>query len=271
MTQPQPANPDTGTNVVAAAALALALIKLEQQARQDVTTTITTLYKGLGAAALLAAAAAPATTLTGLALISQPMFHKTTTSLLSAARLKTADTIRSSYQAATQVAQSKLAADGLELPDDLPDLGTSMDTLLNDLDTMFGHAQTSLQNLVQASYNPADPNTMMTDILDSSTTLNQRATAAATTAVHRGSTDATQALLSDYQMHTGTAVLKRWKVTSNNPCGMCRALDGTTAGINAEFNARATTDQKDLRPAWRNLSGPPRHPNCRCQLELVAA
>jgi hypothetical protein len=63
--------------------------------------------------------------------------------------------------------------------------------------------------------------------------------------------------------------MKRWIVTSNDPCGMCEALDGTMVGVNGEFDHNATTSEKDYRRVWRNLLGPPRHPNCRCRLELV--
>jgi hypothetical protein len=277
VTQPQTAEPgaSTGTKVLGGAALGLALISLEQQARDDISNTIANLYKGLGAAALLASTSAPGTALTGLALISLPTFHTATTSLFNAARLKVADTVRSSYQAAAQVTHAKLTDDlaeqGYQVPDDLPELGTSLDTLLRDVDTMFGHAQSDLQNLVQTQYNPDDPHQLLGQILDADGALTNRALGSATTAVHRGSTDTQQAIYSDFQNHTGMTLLKRWKTTSLNPCGMCKALNGTTAGINADFNPRATTNAKDLRPTWRNLSGPPRHPNCRCQLELVVA
>jgi hypothetical protein len=73
-----------------------------------------------------------------------------------------------------------------------------------------------------------------------------------------------------YQRDTGIpGLMKRWRTTSTQPCGMCEALDGTMVGINGEFDHQATTDPRDLRPVWRNLAGPPRHPNCRCRLELV--
>lgn len=272
MTQPavQPP-PQDDNHVIESTTLALALIALEQQAHDDVDTTISNLYKGLAAAGLLAAASAPATTLTGLALISLPAFHTTTVALFNAARLKVADTVTASYQAAAHVAKTHVTDQMGWDPGDLPDLGTSLDTLLRDVETMFGHAQTELQNLVQAGYDPANPHKLGDTITNASPGLTARATAAATTAVQRGSTDAQQAIWTKYQTLTGTALLKRWRTTSSNPCGMCQALNGTTVGVNGDFNARATTKTKDLRPVWRNLSGPPRHPNCRCQLDLVTA
>lgn len=268
----QPTTQDGSGQVIAAAVIGLALIAIEAKVREDVEETIAALYKGLLATALLAAATAGATVLTGVALISLPFFHNGMTHMVNSARLKVRTSIQTAYAAAAQTAAQHVDDWLGYTSGKLPDLGTT-DTLLRDVDTMFGHAQTTFQNTVATSYDPRDPDRIAT--LQAATDaaqarLRQRVIAAATTAVHRAATDAQQSIFSDYQNTTGTpGLMKRWRTTSGEPCGMCRALDGTLVGINGEFDHNATTDDKDLRPVWRGLAGPPRHPNCRCQIELV--
>lgn len=271
MTQPAPEQGNAG-NIIAATAVGLALITVETRVRQNIDTTTTALYKALAATALLTAASTPATLITGLALISIATFHNNTTDLFNAARLKLRDTITAGYHAAAQVAYSHARADlgDTDLPDALPELGDTHHRRLADIDTMFGHAQTNFQNTIVNAYDPNNPTRIADVILDTHPSLGNRAQAAAGTAVHQGANDALQALFTHYQTETGEpGLMKRWQVTSTHPCGMCTALNGTLAGINAEFDHNATTIDKDHRTIWRNLLGPPRHPNCRCQLELV--
>lgn len=272
MTQPQPQS-SGNTTVIAAAALGLALIALEQQTSEKARTAALDAATVIAAAAVAAAATAP---LTGIGLLSLASFHTLLTGTLDQARTSIRDTVSAGYQAATELTRTQLAGQlGSAVPDVLGVLGTTLDTLLRDVDTMIGHAQTDIQNRIQAAYDTAtSPSARIAAVhqatLDAGTTLAGRAGKAASTAVHRASTDTQEAVFSAYQQQTGTpGLMKRWRTTSNNPCGMCEALNGTVVGINAEFDPRATTNDKDLRVIWRNLSGPPRHPNCRCQLELV--
>lgn len=272
MTQPQPpAEGSTGQGVVAAAAIGLALVAIETKVRQDVEDTIAALYKGLAATALFAASTAPATLGTGLALISLGSFHSATTQLFNSARLKVRTSISTAYAAASQVAFAHAKTElGPDAPTSIPELPGTLDALLRDVDTMFGHARTDFQNTVAQHFDPADRPAIAQVILDSDGQLKVRSQASAGTAVHTGSNDTLQAVYGDYQLQTGTAgLMKRWRTTSTQPCDMCRALDGTVVGINAEFDHNAAADSKDYRAVWRGLAGPPRHPNCRCQLELV--
>lgn len=269
MTQAQ--TQDGNGQVLAAAALGLALIQIEQQVRDDVHTTVDALYRGLAAAAVLAASTAPATLLTGLALISLGHFHDTTTALYNTARLKVRTAISTGYAAASRLAYAHTKTElGPDSPDGIPELGDTLNTLLRDVDLMFGHAQTDFQNLVTVRFDPADRSAVGDDILNADGALSLRSQAAAGAAVHKGANDTLQAVYAQYQMDTGQpGLMKRWRTTSNKPCGMCRALNGTLVGVNAEFDHTATTNDKDFRNVWRNLDGPPRHPNCRCRLELV--
>ncbi len=271
----QPAAPPAEAGpgpTLAVAALGLALIAIEARVRQEVEDTITALYKGLAAAGLLAAATAPGTLLTGLALISLPAWFTVTSRLSASARLKVRDSIRTAYKAAAEVSYTQTLDDlGPDnLPGRTPGPTDNLDRLLADIDTMFGHAQTDLANTIVTEYDPRDPAGLADIILDNATTLRNRAQATAGTAVHTGANDALNNLFNDYQNRTGIpGLMKRWVATAADPCGMCAALDGTLVGINAEFDYNATTVEKDYRRVWRNLAGPPRHPNCRCQLELV--
>lgn len=47
---------------------------------------------------------------------------------------------------------------------------------------------------------------------------------------------------------------RRWIVAPTRPCPLCKALNGTSAPVNGTFAA--------------GLSGPPRHPRCRCTTAL---
>lgn len=267
MTQPAEEQGNTG-KIVAAAAIGLALIAIEQQVRDQVETTVSALYKGLAAAGVLAASTGPAT---GLALIALGTFHHAMTSLFSTARLKTRTAISTGYASASQVA-FKHAQDELgdDAPTAIPELGDNLDVILGDIDTMFGHAQTDFQATVASRFDPDDHAALIDVILGNDGDLKVRAQAAAGTAVQSGANDTLQAIYNDLQLHGGVpGLMKRWRVTSSTPCGMCAALDGTMVGVNAEFDHNAGDDTNDHRRVWRNLLAPPRHPNCRCQLELV--
>jgi hypothetical protein len=266
--------------VVAATAIGLALIAIEARVRQQVEDDISAAYATIAATAVLLASTAPATAFTGIALLSLPRFHQTLTTSLDTARRRVREQISSGYTAASQLAYTSTRADLNEddLPDAVPELGDNLDRLLSDIDTMFGHAQTDTQNGIADAFDGVqDPDARSARLLAinqaalrSRDRLNQRAQASGTTAVHSGANDTLNVLFNHYQTETGIpGLMKRWRVTALDPCGMCDALDATMVGINAEFDHNATTNDKDLRRVWRNLPGPPRHPNCRCQLELV--
>jgi hypothetical protein len=266
-------------NVLAGAATALALIALESQTRQQVQGTVDSAFTTIGAVGVTTASTAPATVLTGIALLSLATLHNTIVSSLAVANNKVRAAIQSGYTSAAHTTFAKLAAElGDDAPTALPELGDNLDRLVADVDTMFGHAQTDLQNGIAGAFDGVQgPNPTAARIVaikqaveNSQARTTQRAQAAAGNSVQQGATDAEQAIFNQYQQNTGIpGLLKRWVVTSNNPCGMCDALDGALVGINGEFDHSASTNEKDYRRVWRNLLGPPRHPNCRCRLELI--
>lgn len=273
----QPAAPADGHQVLATAAITLALIALEQSAQQQVNQAIAAATDAITKAAIVVASTAPGTLLTGIALISIPALHTAITTNLNTAQRQVTTAVTAGYQAAVSTAKVHTLADLAEHgyhPDTMPSGDESLTAVLTDVTTMFGHAQTDIQNRIIAAFDPSDPLAeriikLRDAVTAAQSTLTGRASKTATTAIQRAATDTQQALYSDFQLHSPQILGKRWVTTSNDPCGMCRALNGTIVGVNAEFDARATTIAKDLRPVWRNMAGPPRHPNCRCKLELV--
>lgn len=284
MTQPVPADTGGGGQILATAAVALALIALEQQASAAIEDAVTAAFTTIAAAAVVAASTAPATVVTGVALLSLASFHTTLVRSVDKARNDILGTVEVAYSSAAQIAQTKLTADfarlGYQVPNVLPELDATTDAIFRDLDTALGYVQTEIQNRIRVAYDGIQGLNediravrviaVRQAVLSALPGLRQRVQAALTTAIQRGSTDASQAIYTEYQNTTGhPGLMKEWRTTSTDPCGMCEALHGNRVGITAEFDHNATTSDKDYRRVWRNLSGPPRHPHCRCQLVLV--
>lgn len=288
MTQPrvEPAQrqePSSTGTVIAAAAIGLALVAVEARVRQQVEEAIAEAIAAIAAAfaaALAAVLASPAALFaTGFELLSDPTVNTAVRSNIDRARERVAARIAAGYAAGGQVALARARRSlGDDVPAELPELDTTADQLGRDIDTMFRHAEADLSNTVRVAYDGVQGDdaprvrTIVTRqaLADAAARLQQRAGAAAGTAVNQGASDAQQAIWRAYQNRTGVLGLrKRWVVTAADPCGMCAALHGTVVAVDAEFDHAATDDDRDWRPVWRNLLGPPRHPNCRCQLELV--
>lgn len=66
------------------------------------------------------------------------------------------------------------------------------------------------------------------------------------------------------------SVRKVWvaNFVANEPCDMCRALHGTELLMGQSFNPHASFGRAPTR-IYRDLMGPPRHPNCRCRLVIL--
>lgn len=280
MTQP-PARPEQDDNtgaVVAATAIGLALVAVEARVRQEVEDGITLAFAAFLLVALSALGSIPAGIATGVGFMSWPFVYGSLTKTVTKTRERVAASIQAGYAAAAQIAlrhaQADLADAGYDVPNVLPELDNTVDHILRDVDTMFGDTQTDIHGGVAAGFDSADDlagrrGAVGDSIKAAVSRLHQRAQAAAGTAVHQGASDAQQAIYTEYANSVGQHLGKRWTTTSATPCGMCEALDGTVVDLGVEFDRSATTDDKDLRPVWRNLLGPPRHPNCRCQVELV--
>jgi hypothetical protein len=259
-------------------ALALALLAIEVRARADVTEQI---EKASAAyAGYLAAVITDGEVLDGNSLNSRADLHQARTMLFGAAQRSIHDSVATAYTAATTVARNSLVGDlaelGHDVPDDLGDLGATLTALEVDIDNAFGQFQTELQNGIRTAYDTtggpqAARLIAARGVLDrASGRLRMRVGTSTTTAVHQGARDAQTAVFRRYaDIHGYATVKKRWIVTSKDPCGMCRALHGTVADITAEFDRTANDGPESLKAVYLDLQGPPRHPNCRCQLELV--
>ncbi len=98
--------------------------------------------------------------------------------------------------------------------------------------------------------------------------LGVRARSAVSVAVNRGYTDAQAVVIDAYMTaHPSVPMRKQWVATAADPCPSCRALNGTILPVDAEFDPYVAASDKWRPPkVWRDLQGPPRHPNCRCRL-----
>lgn len=264
-------------------ALALALLALEVRARAAIVEQIEkarTAYAGY-----LAAVIADGQATNGNALNSRNDLHQALTMLLGAAQRNIDDTITSAYNAAVQLGRTDVVAELASLGHDVPDtstanLGATLTALLLDVSNAFGNAQTDIQNGVRQAFDgvtaanptPARQLAVAAALERVGVRLRMRITASTTTAVHQGASDAKIAVFRAYATIHGYAdVRKQWKVTSNDPCTMCQALNGSIVALDAEFDRTANLGGSKLRPVYLDLLAPPRHPNCRCQIELVVS
>lgn len=97
----------------------------------------------------------------------------------------------------------------------------------------------------------------------SRTTKARRAGLAAVSVANRAYTDMQLALYAQVGEDGVQTIEKIWvtnKTAATPPCAYCTALDGKVVSIEAEFPI-----PKGLK-VYRDLQGPPAHPNCRCRL-----
>lgn len=287
MTQPateSPPQPDgAGAQVaVGVAVVGLALLAVESRVRGDVADALAKIL--VAWAALVAAVITAGRVRTGTELLSRSDVHGGLTRSLTALKGTVTSTVRGGYTAAAQLAAIRASRDlkklGHDTPSTVPDLGTALSTIEADINTAFAQAMTDVQNSVRDAFDgvqgdsPTAARVLTVDqaVKQAVARLRQRLDAAAAVAVHRGSRDAQLAAFREFeQVNPYIGLRKRWRVTAVDPCGMCRALDGSIVGVDAEFDREANSGSGRLRGVYGDLLGPPRHPNCRCQLELVTA
>lgn len=83
-------------------------------------------------------------------------------------------------------------------------------------------------------------------------------------AAQRGYTDQTVASYTELE-DFGLRLRKYWVASfvNNEPCPSCVRLHGTQVGLHEMFR-----DEMDGPGVYRDLIGPPRHPNCKCRLYI---
>lgn len=277
----QPQQPSNGP-IVGVTAIGLALVAVEARVQQQIEDDVQTALEAIGSILLIAMSLGLIAT--GTELLSRPDVHAGSVGAWDKARGSTRTVVEAGYDAGAQVAFVKARRDmkalGHEVPPELPPLDRgAIAQILADIDTAYGHAQTDMQNTVREAFDGVQGDdaeaarklTVRKAVEKVGGRLAQRLQAAGSTAVHQGSTDAQNAIFAAFtETNPFIKVRKVWRVTSSEPCAMCEALDGTSVPVDADFDHQAGSDSKDWRVVWRDLQGPPRHPHCRCQLELVA-
>lgn len=67
----------------------------------------------------------------------------------------------------------------------------------------------------------------------------------------------------------GFRLVKVWMANfvNNTPCRYCRALHGTQVGLRETFKAQVSGGTR--LAVYRDLQGPPRHPQCKCYIVIL--
>lgn len=106
------------------------------------------------------------------------------------------------------------------------------------------------------------------------TDISKRSQAGIAAATHRGYSEGQLAQAQQQAAGQGTgAVRKVWVANfaqdpERGPCLTCIALHGQVRELHEQFDSAATFGTKAL-PVYRDLLGPPRHPSCRCRLQII--
>jgi hypothetical protein len=258
------------------------LLRIENRVRTQTRKRLTDITNHYGA--VLGAHLRTTTAISGTEVLSNPDMHRALTTILDGAQASIENTVRAAYQAggaaARRSARTDLAQYRYTVPEKTNDDGDYLIAILASVSLAFAVALTDIQDSVRAAYDAiTGPAAAATRILATHAAIDRairrlgvRVVAGAVVAVHRGYTDTQNTIYRTYNdAHPSVKLNKQWRTTSTHPCPACKALDGATVAIDAEFDRTATTDP-DHRPppVFRNLLGPPRHPNCRCRLIYVA-
>jgi hypothetical protein len=230
--------------------------------------------------AVLLAAVAAGGVYTAVQIVSRSAVYKAITAALGVAQAAVVALIGAGYTAGAQLGRAQAAAElGLDTPPVLPDLGRTLPDLLADVRTAISDTQSAIINDTVAAHDgvtgenpiPARVLTVKQAVQRAVDRLRFRLTAAGVTGVHQGVTDAQAALYRQFAVdHPDLEVVSVWTVTSAEPCGYCAALDGTAVAPDSLFDAVAGTPEgRTTLKTYGPLTGPPRHPNCRCRLRVT--
>ena len=255
------------------------LLTIEQRVRSLVAARMQQLRTGYGAH--LAVAVREGTDLSGTELLSRAGLSAALVTALAGAQAGALTAIRAGHRAAGTVARTsverELATQGFQPPEQDRTDSVYLAAVLAGLAAAFATAILDIQNTVRAAFDAVTGTATVVAAARVLTTrealgravrrLGVRVTAAATSAVHRGYTDAQNTAYTAYDnTHAYLRVTKRWQVQSVNPCAYCLALHGTVVDIGAEFDRTLGPTDRPHLPVFRDLLGPPRHVNCRCRL-----
>lgn len=249
------------------------LITVEERTATRIAEQLRAVTRQAGATVRAAGRRLPGAS--GAEVTSDAAVHAAFSSALGAARSATDAALRAGFRAAAHAGHSavhdrlgdgRTGAGQRELDADL-DTGY-LDAVLADVSAAFDTARVDLPESVRAAIDAgSDP----ADAADRAVRrLGVRVYAAATVAVNRGYTEGQLAAHTTLAADAGyLGRVKRWEVTSDTPCPACAALHGSELGVDEPFDADAGSSGRWTAPrVYRDLQGPPRHPNCRCRLVL---
>ncbi len=255
-----------------------ALLTIEQRIRAQVSNKLSQAFAAISA--YIAATVREDSTLTGHELLSRPDVHGAIVTAVTGAGDQIETAVRAGYLAAAKSARititRELAEHGYQVPEEDPDESAFLTAVIAGLTAAFAAALLEIQETVRAAYDgiagtaaaPARILAVYEAVNRALRRLSVRVNAATTVAVNRGFTEAQHNIYTAYQQaHPSIRVTKRWQTTSDDPCPACKALNGTVLPLDAEFDPTASTASNWRPPkVYRDLLGPPRHPNCRCRL-----
>lgn len=254
-----------------------ALLAVEQRVRERIASRVDRLAARVSRH--IAKAVVTVEHTSALDLLSDPDVHDTLEELIVAARADVTKLVRGAYGAAASLAAASAGRD-LGTKISVPaDLGEYLDSVLDDVSRAFFRFDTDLRTMVTAAHDGITgpgaarlrASAAKAAVVRAGHGLWIRTDAAGTVVVHRGFEDTTLAVFDRIARDSpGVVFTKTWRVTSDNPCPVCAALDGTTVPAGHEFDHTATT-KPDAYTAgvYHDLQSPPRHPNCRCRLVVT--
>jgi len=253
-----------------------ALAALERRVTQRLLRAAARLVSRVSRAVDTAARAHPDRT--GGELLTDAALHRSVTEELARLGREAATTVRAAHAAAARLgllsARAHLRSLGHQVVG--PTVADDYrDAVLADVDRAVQGALPDLQQVLQVAHDGVSgPAAAATRRLTTHAAARQAARrvlvrlgSAASSALHRAYTDAQAAAYDTYTAANPAAgLVKTWRVTSSAPCPACRALDGVSVAAFAQFDRIAGAPQR-LIGVFRDLSGPPRHPHCRCRLD----
>lgn len=247
------------------------LAALEASTRRLVATQVGDIAQRFGG--YLSGAVAAGQHTSALDLLSGADVHTALSGILTAAQDRVETALRAGWTAAVGLGRSSAGGALGETFAAYADT-SYLDAVIADVRRAFNDVLGDLADRVRVAHDavPAgQPDTTdqrvsaVSDAVNAAVrALGVRTAAAASVVVHRGFSDAQLDAYADYAArHPDVTVTKRWTVTSDNPCPVCAALNGTLISLPAGFDGSATNDPAAHLPGvYRDLTVPPRHPNC---------
>lgn len=183
------------------------------------------------------------------------------------AGVATTDAINSGWSAGVTIGQQQASADlqALGIPDVANDPIDSSSYLTDVLSDVTANVEAAPQRLADAlrSVKNGHVSEAITNIVND---LSNRASLGVNVAVTRGATEAKLAKYAKAAEASGQSVVLLW-VTHFRPttCATCASLHGKMVPLGDSFSHTSTFKGKSLK-VYGTLDGPPRHPNCGCQV-----